>query len=151
MKKLKLILIVFVFALANTTQAQIAINVNIGSRPNWCPEREYASVDFYYLPEVQSYFDTRLSQFVYMSHGRWIHANNLPDHYRRINLNNCQKVALRGYRGNQPYAYYDNHRHTVCEAAPVRNYAYSEHRHDDDHDHYKHYDKKFKKHGHHKR
>ncbi|RKR04798.1 hypothetical protein C8C83_4131 [Flavobacterium sp. 90] len=106
MKKLgfALILLMSVFA-----QAQVSINVNIGTPPNWGPQG-YDNSRYYYLPDIDTYYDVVQSQFIYDNNGRWIRENRLPSKYRQYDLYGGYKVVLNDYRGDSPYTYHTKHR-----------------------------------------
>lgn len=110
MKTLKLIIAgIILFASANTMQAQVSVNVNIGSPPAWGPAG-YSSVDYYYLPDIQAYYDIRATQFIYFGGGKWIRSRNLPNQYRNYNLYNGYKVVLNDYHGSRPYSNFKTHK-----------------------------------------
>lgn len=109
MKTLKLIAAGIILLLSSNIQAQVSVNVNIGTPPAWGPVG-YTDVDFYYIPDIESYYDIRLAQFIYFDNGRWIHAQYLPKHYRNYDLYNGYKVVLKDYHGKKPYAYFKNHK-----------------------------------------
>ncbi|MFV8361421.1 hypothetical protein [Flavobacterium sp. LS1P3] len=110
MKTLKLIIAgIILFASANTMQAQVSVNVNIGSPPAWGPVG-YSSVDYYYLPDIQAYYDIRATQFIYFGGGKWVRSRNLPTQYRNYNLYNGYKVVLNDYHGASPYNNFKNHK-----------------------------------------
>ena len=110
MKTLKLIVAgIILFASANTIQAQVSVNVNIGSPPAWGPVG-YSSVDYYYLPDIQAYYDIRATQFIYFGGGKWIRSRNLPNQYRNYNLYNGYKVVLNDYHGSRPYSNFKTHK-----------------------------------------
>lgn len=106
MKKIgfALILLMSVFA-----QAQVSVNVNIGTPPNWGPQG-YDNSRYYYLPDIDIYYDVTQSQFIYDNNGRWIRENRLPSKYRQYDLYGGYKVVLNDYRGNAPYTYHSKHR-----------------------------------------
>ena len=56
MKTLKLVVLGIVLIFAGATQAQISVRFNIGSPPAWGPAG-YSDVRYYYLPDVQAYYD----------------------------------------------------------------------------------------------
>lgn len=146
MKNLKrILLIAILFASVGATQAQVSVNVNIGSRPVWCPEEEYSTVDFYYLPEVQSYYDVRSSQFVYLSQGRWIRNKNLPSRYRSYDLRKSKRVSLKGYKGNAPYAHFHNHEKVIYVKKPTKVIVKSNNKHVEKHDKHEEKHEKHKK------
>lgn len=100
MKKFSLLLIAGFAMLAlsaDRANAQISLNINIG---NWSPPAEYSGVDYYYLPDVESYYYAPKRQFVYQESGRWVFRNSLPARYRDYRLDNGYKVAV-----DRPQAY----------------------------------------------
>jgi hypothetical protein len=109
MKTLKLItLALFLFA-STTNHAQVSINVNFGTPPQWGPVG-YSEVSYYYLPDVESYYDIREQQFIFLNNGVWIRSHNLPSRYRNYNLYNGYKVVLNDYHGTRPYGHYKEHK-----------------------------------------
>ena len=110
MKKI-LVCLVFITCATATfkkADAQIRFNVhfNIGSQPTWGPTG-YDHVDYYYLPDIETYYYVPSHQFIYLSGGRWVFSNNLPPRYRDYDLYSGYKVVV-----NQPNAYmnFDQHR-----------------------------------------
>lgn len=104
---------IILFAAASTSQAQVSINVNVGApavvvRPAWIPQN-HVNVDFYYLPDVQAYFDVNASLYVYLNNGNWCRSRYLPAHYRNYDLVHARRIALNGYHGSRPYTYYNCH------------------------------------------
>jgi hypothetical protein len=109
MKPLKLIALGIILLATNAIQAQISVNVNIGSPPVWGPPVA-AEVEYYYLPEIEAYYDIRATQFVYFGGGRWIRSRNLPSHYRNYDLHHGHKVVLHDYHGRRPYSHFKSHK-----------------------------------------
>ena len=109
MKTLKLIMIGIVLFLASASQAQVSVSVNIGSPPPWGPAG-YTEVRYYYLPDVQAYYDVQASMFIYYSGGYWIHRAYLPSRYRNYDLYSGYKVVMTDYHGDAPYTYYPEHK-----------------------------------------
>lgn len=109
MKKIKLVLIGLILIASCSIHAQISVNLNIGNQPEWGPSG-YSDVDYYYLPDVESYYDIRASQFIFLSNGRWIRSGSLPMRYRNYNLYSGYKVVLNDFHGSRPYADYRVHK-----------------------------------------
>lgn len=109
MKALKLITLALFFFASTTNHAQVSINVNFGTPPQWGPVG-YSEVSYYYLPDVESYYDIRQEQFIFLSNGVWIRSHNLPNRYRNYNLYNGYKVVLNDYHGTRPYGHYKEHK-----------------------------------------
>jgi hypothetical protein len=80
-------------------QIRFNVNFNIGSQPVWGPVG-YDYVEYYYLPDIESYYYVPTRQFVYMSGNRWIFSASLPPRYRSYDLYSGYKVVV-----NRPRAY----------------------------------------------
>lgn len=150
MKTLKIITFGIFLFISNTIHSQISINVGIGRPPQDRPV-VYEEMDYYYMPEIEAYYDIRASQFIYFGGGRWVRATYLPRQYRNYDLDAGYKVVLNDYHGRTPYVYFDRHRAQYCKAyrgrsqrdyrcnKRDRDYYYKEnrhhkHHHDDDDD-----------------
>lgn len=105
MKKLIFVMIIAAVSLfQNIGNAQI--NVNINAQPLWGPVG-YDHVDYYYLPDIESYYYVPKRQFVYQNNGKWLFSNSLPTRYSGYNLYNGYKVVI---NGNRPYSNFNNHK-----------------------------------------
>jgi hypothetical protein len=84
MKKIWVItcLLMGAFFYGNTANAQVkvSVNFNIGSQPVWGPTG-YDYAQYYYLPDVDAYYDIPRHQYIYQNGGRWIYASALPGSY----------------------------------------------------------------------
>ena len=109
MKALKLLVFGIVLFMAGHAQAQISINLNIGSPPKWGPVG-YTDVQYYYLPDVEAYYDIPSSNFIYLERGAWVHRAYLPGRYRNYDLYHGYKVVMNDYRGNSPYTHFKEHK-----------------------------------------
>jgi hypothetical protein len=107
MRKLLLIAAIgFASLAAIPAKAQVSLSINIGSQPQWGP-RGYDHVDYYYLPDVESYYYVPTRQFVYFSGNTWIHSRNLPRRYRGYDLYGGRKVVINSPR---PWLRHNNYR-----------------------------------------
>jgi hypothetical protein len=149
MKTLKLFIAGFAVVMASSLQAQVSVNVSIGSRPDWGPVG-YTEANYYYLPDVEAYYDVRASNFIYVSNGTWIRARYLPNRYRNYDLYSGHKVVLTDYRGSRPYTHFNTHRVKYYRGyRPQTVVVRDVHHYHDDHKHYKKYKaKKYHKHHH---
>jgi len=120
--------ILFAAVSYNDVSAQIRLNVNlnIGSQPDWGPVG-YDRVDYYYMPDIQTYYYVPNHQFIYLSGGRWIFSNSLPPQYRTYNLYSGYKVVV-----NQPNAYknYQSHRTQYARYKGNHSQGYIKNSHD---------------------
>jgi hypothetical protein len=104
MKKLIFITLLAIASFYNSANAQVSLNVNIGSQPLWGPTG-YDHVDYYYLPDIESYYSVPKQQFVYLNNGNWIFSNSLPARYSSYDLYNGYKVVV---NGDKPYLNFKN-------------------------------------------
>ena len=109
MKALKLIVIGIVLFLAIPMNSQIRVNVNIGTPPQWGPV-ENRDVQYYYLPDVEAYYDVPSAMFIYYNGSSWIRRAQLPAKYRNYDLYHGYKVVMNDYRGNAPYTYFKEYK-----------------------------------------
>ena len=109
MKTLKFITVGIVLLLSNLATAQVSVNVNIGTPPPWGPAG-YAEVEYYYLPDVECYYDVRASRFIYFNGGVWTRSKYLPRQYRGYDLYGGYKVVLNDYHGSTPYVHFNDHK-----------------------------------------
>lgn len=100
----------FAFAalLAMASYGQVSVNVNIGQPPVWGPP--VTVQEYYYLPDVESYYDLRSSQFIYLNRGNWVRSASLPQRYRSYDLNRGNVIVIDDYHGPAPYTLYKTHK-----------------------------------------
>jgi len=86
--------------------------------PEWAPP-VYHGARYYYMPDIETYYDLQNRDFVYLDNGQWLFANTLPSAYAGYNLNNGFSVTLNAtvyqpwlhhqyYISNYPRYYYRN-------------------------------------------
>jgi hypothetical protein len=107
MKSLKFIALGIMLFAAIPNHAQVSVNVNL-SPPGWGPA--VTTEEYYFLPDVNSYYDIRTRQFIYLNNGAWIRAGALPARYRTYNLNTGNVIVLHDYHGRTPYVNYSTHK-----------------------------------------
>ncbi|MEI6274502.1 MAG: hypothetical protein WCP08_00870 [Prolixibacteraceae bacterium] len=73
-------------------KANISVNIEL---PAWAPYYENTHlVRYYYLPDIECYYDVRSREFIYLEDGEWMFGRSLPPVYAWFDLNNCFIVAL---------------------------------------------------------
>lgn len=131
MKNLKFLIVGITLFSLSVIHSQVSVNVNIGTPPVWGSSNSI-NARYYYLPDIESYYDINSSMFLYISpRGNWIRSRNLPRQYRNYDLYNAPKVVINNYFGATPYTYYK--KHSPHYSKPYRN------------DYYVHYDKHYNK------
>jgi hypothetical protein len=102
MKLTKFLLVGIVLIAFNTTQAQIKTTVTL---PDWGVSGN-DNARYYYIPDIESYYDVNGQQFVYMTDGKWVKSNTQPIMYKDYDLYNGYKVVITNEI--EPYADFDN-------------------------------------------
>lgn len=74
-------------------QAQISFSLNIGSQPDWGPVG-YDRAEYYYMPDIDSYYDVNAHQYVYYNNRTWTRTASLPPRYANYNVYNGYKVVI---------------------------------------------------------
>ena len=77
----------------NSAKAQISLSINIGSQPEWGPAG-YDHADYYYMPDIDAYYDVPAHQYVYLDNNVWVHRANLPGRYSNYNVYKGYKVVV---------------------------------------------------------
>ncbi|WP_374948112.1 hypothetical protein [Mucilaginibacter sp.] len=94
MKKIILTAALFVSLLTvKQANAQISFSLNIGSQPEWGPVG-YDHADYYYMPDIDSYYDVPAHQYVYLENNSWVRRAALPPRYSNYNVYNGYKVVV---------------------------------------------------------
>ncbi|MES2329514.1 MAG: hypothetical protein V4539_07925 [Bacteroidota bacterium] len=84
-------MIACVFWFADQTKAQGRTGVNSGFRPS---RPVYNAGNYYYLPEIDTWYDIPNRHFIYFEYGRWVFSRELSNKYRDYDVNNSYKVLV---------------------------------------------------------
>ena len=104
MKNLKFNLAAFIIMFTLQSNAQFSINLSLGSRAQYQNHyRDNNVTNYYYLPEIEAYYDINSAVFIYNGPRGWVRSSYLPEYCRNYDVNRGYKVAI-NYRGNSPYA-----------------------------------------------
>jgi hypothetical protein len=126
-------------------QVRFSVGVNIGAQPEWGPVG-YDHADYYYLPDVDAYYDVNGHNYVFYNGRAWIHGGYLPGAYRNYDVYHGYKVVVNerepwrrhaeirakyaGYRGRRDQQIIRDSRDNR-----YRNHWHGDHGHDDHHGH----------------
>lgn len=108
-------------ATTTETKAQVNLSVQIGA---WTPPAEYSGVNYYYLPDVESYYYVPTHQYVYQEGGSWVFRNSLPPRYATYDIRSGYKVAVNRPRA---YTYYNVDRPRYARYRGTRNVIVRDH------------------------
>jgi len=109
MKRTNFLVVCIFIVFTGFVQSQVSVNVNIGTPPAWGPAG-YSEVQYYYLPDMEVYYDVHRSNFIYFSDSRWVRRNYLPARYKNYDLYRGYKVPIQNYSGNYPYYHFKQHK-----------------------------------------
>ncbi|HET7002980.1 MAG TPA: hypothetical protein VFI33_16755 [Puia sp.] len=87
-------------------QVNVSVNVNVDAQPNWGPSG-YDNVNYYYMPDIETYYYVPKHQFIYFNGGNWVFATSLPPRCSSYNLYRGYKVVINDPR---PYLHHENYR-----------------------------------------
>ena len=88
--------------------------------PEWAPDYDSNSgVRYYYIPDMEAYYDVWTGQYVYMYGGGWVHTTYLPPAYSNYDMHSSFVVVLNAqtqqpwtqhevYARQYPHNYYRN-------------------------------------------
>ena len=107
MKKILIFSTLFLLAsFFKNASAQFQPTENTKDQPKWgLSGQEY--VEYYYLPDIDTYYYVPGKQFIYQSGGYWTFSSSLPAANKGYNLRSGNKVVI-----NEPgaYRYYAQHK-----------------------------------------
>ncbi|SCY02207.1 hypothetical protein [Flavobacterium caeni] len=89
----------------NFVQAQVELDaVDINTN------KTYEEVRYYYFPNMQAYYDTKVGMYLYQENGHWVESEQLDMKSRGYSLKNGQYVMLKDYLGDEPFEMLDEHK-----------------------------------------
>ena len=102
----------------NTTEAQVHVSINIDIQPAWGPSG-YDYVEYYYIPEINVYYNVVNQRFYHYSGRRWVASLFLPIAFSHYDFYSLYKVVLNGVYN--PWRY--NSRHVGLYRSYYYNYS----------------------------
>ena len=112
MKTIKIMLSVALLLAVGATQAQVdsksttttTTTTTKATLPDWGVAGA-ENARYYYIPDIQTYYDISSGNYVYMDNGNWAKSKTLPAQYKDYDLYNTYKVVLTDDK--DPFADYD--------------------------------------------
>jgi hypothetical protein len=117
MKRLKewsvvsvLLISITIFSGCNTYRQGTYGSQTSYENPQWGPSY-YNGTRYYYLPDIESYYDIYTQEFIFLNHAQWIYSPYLPLIYPDFNLNNSFIVVVNSniYQPWMHHQYYVSH------------------------------------------
>jgi hypothetical protein len=76
-----------------SAQIHLSIGVNIGNQPEWGPVG-YDRADYYYMPDIDAYYDVNAHTYIYFNNNVWVHSVVLPPRYAGYDVYHGYKVVI---------------------------------------------------------
>ena len=91
------------------TYSTSAVQTNY-ENPRWAPPY-YNGARYYYLPDIEAYYDLSGREFIYLNNGQWNYSPEFPTIYGSFNLNDCFSIVLdiNVFRPWMHHQYYVSH------------------------------------------
>ncbi|MFI5130804.1 MAG: hypothetical protein ACHQFX_12460 [Chitinophagales bacterium] len=95
MKRIYCCLVLFVsVAIVEKAAAQPSLKLdNSQEQPKWAPA-DNDNADYYFLPDIDTYYYVPRKQFIYQSGGYWTFSRSLPADHKGYDLYSANKVAV---------------------------------------------------------
>ncbi len=74
----------------NTMNAQVKTTVTL---PDW-GVAGFDNAKYYYIPDIEAYYDLKSGQYVYLNDGKWMRSKTLPVIYKDYDLYDGYKVVI---------------------------------------------------------
>jgi hypothetical protein len=87
-------------------QIHFNLNFNVDRQPIWGPAG-YDHVEYYYLPDLEVYYNVPQQRWFYFERGRWMNSSSLPSRYRGYDLYHSYKVVV---NDREPYRHHETYR-----------------------------------------
>jgi len=118
MRKIQFYSVVFLLCAINATAQATKVDRTYGPKitvrpatqaPVWAKAAP-ANVNYYYLPDLDTYYDVPAKRYIYMNNGTWVKRSTLPTWHKGYNMANSNPVYLTDYKGRTPYKLYKVHK-----------------------------------------
>jgi len=96
----------------HVTEAQVRVSINIDIQPAWGPAG-YDYAEYYYIPEIDIYYDVINRLYWYYDMDRWLSCVFLPHIYAHYDFYSLYKVVLNGVFN--PWRYHSRYRNLYAQ------------------------------------
>ncbi len=84
--------------------AQVEVTTTTTTLPDW-GVADARDARYYYLPDMESYYDVRAGNFVYLDNGTWVRTKEVPPAHANVDLWDTYKVVINDDK--EPFADFD--------------------------------------------
>jgi hypothetical protein len=129
-----LIMSLFLLSILNA-QVSVNLNYNLDKQPAWGPTG-YDYVEYYYMPDIETYYNVPQQRYYYYNNGRWVNSSNLPSRFQSYNIYNSYKVVVnkpKPWRNHKTYReqyliYKDRHdQHSIRDSRDSKYFVNKNH------------------------
>ncbi len=103
------------FTMGNYATAQIGMTNEIqstnenDSEISNADELPVIAVRYFYYPNLDAYFDTKTSLYIYEDKGEWVQSPQIASGYRGYSIYNGTNVPINDYNGEKPFTKLGEH------------------------------------------
>lgn len=65
---------------------------------------------YYYYPNMQAYFDTKIRKFIFRENGKWVTADIIPEGYGGYSVYKMLSVMIKDYDDENPTQFLNAHK-----------------------------------------
>lgn len=107
MKNITYLIFGIVLLSSNLSSAQVQLDtIYIRQKP----VPAYVEVRYYYYPNLQAYFDSKIAMYYVKKDGAWIKSETLDPTARGYSIKNGSYVMLKGFTEDEPWNYFEQHK-----------------------------------------
>lgn len=133
-KQIVLAAIVLLSCFGYGAHAQVSVHFNLETQPVWGPAG-YTYAQYYYIPDIDAYYDVANRDYVYLQDGQWVTTSYLPPVYANYDMARAYKVVINQPRPwlhhdrdwNRYYSYRGRHQELIRDSRDHRYWANPEH------------------------
>lgn len=106
-KKTGIAILLFLILIFGSTGCDTTSYISTGvhySNPSWAPPYS-PGVRYYYMPDIEVYYDLSDQEFIYLNNGQWLFSYSLPPIYSWYDLYNGFVIAL-NFNVYQPWMHH---------------------------------------------
>ena len=74
------------------------------------PAPAFVEVRYYYYPNLQAYFDTKIAMYFTKKDGQWVKSETIDTTTRGYSLKNNFYVMLKGFTADEPWTSFEDHK-----------------------------------------
>lgn len=102
--------VLFAFFISNIVTAQEISGYPLASNTELNSTELAGNVKYQYYPNLEAYFNTETSEYIFKVNGTWTVAKEIPSGYRGYSMFNGYRVDIKDYFEDKPYEKLSEHK-----------------------------------------